>query len=64
MYVRIVKQPMGHVDGLGLHHYRVGRCYELPTHLAEYLVMEGYAILEMRKEERSRPSERRRDKKR
>ena len=39
---------MGMVQGVSLNYYRPGEVYELPPSLAEYLVMEDYAIVEMR----------------
>ena len=48
MRVRITRQPLGTVQGMSLKHYRPGEVYELPPSLAEYLVMEQFAILEMR----------------
>jgi hypothetical protein len=40
------------VQGMSLNYYRTGEVYELPPSLAEYLVMEKYAIVEMRDRER------------
>ena len=48
MKVRMTRQPVGIVQGLSLKYYRRGEVYELPASLAEYLVMENYAIFEMR----------------
>ena len=48
MRVRITRQPPPFVQGMSLKHYRSGEVYELPPPLAEYLVMEQFAILEMR----------------
>jgi hypothetical protein len=53
MKVRITRQPTGVVHGMSLKYYRLGEVYELPAPLAEYLVMEKYAMLEMR--DRDRP---------
>ena len=53
MRVRITRQPIGVVQGMSLLYYRPGEVYELPPSLAEYLVMEEYAIVEMR--DRHRP---------
>lgn len=50
MQVRMVKQPSGFMDGVSLKSYRVGRCYDLPATLAGYLVVEGFAVIEMRKD--------------
>ena len=61
--MRIVVQPRGFVDGVSLRHYMLGQVYEVSATLAEYLVAEGYAQLEMRSRQRSRrprPNERRR----
>ena len=48
MRVKITRQPTGMVQGMSLKYYRPGEVYELPPSLAEYLVMEKYAIIEMR----------------
>ncbi len=48
MKVRIVRRPQGVIQGVSLKYYRTGEVYDLPPPLAEYLVMEQYAILEMR----------------
>ena len=53
MRVRITRKPMGVVDGISLRHYEPGRAYEVTTLLAEYLVMQGYASVEMRQRDRS-----------
>jgi hypothetical protein len=61
--VRIVKQPTGTVDGIALKRYHVGQTYEVAPFLADYLVLQGFAISEMRHEKRSkrkRPTDRRR----
>ena len=52
MRVRITRQPFGAIQGLSLKHYRPGEVYELPPSLAEYLVVEKFAIFEMRVRER------------
>ena len=48
MRVRITRQPIGIVQGMSLNYYRPGEVYDLPSSLAEYLVMEKCAIVEMR----------------
>ena len=53
MKVKITRQPLGMVQGMSLNHYRSGEVYDLPPSLAEYLVIERYAIVEMR--DRDRP---------
>ena len=53
MRVRITRQPIGMVQGMSLNYYRPGEVYELPPSLAEYLVMEKYAIIEMRNREKA-----------
>jgi hypothetical protein len=61
--VRIIKQPTGVVDGLSLKHYHLGHTYAVPLSLGDYLVMQGYAVIEMRRQQRSRrhrPTDRRR----
>jgi hypothetical protein len=54
MKVRISRRPQGVVQGVSLQHYRPGEVYDLPPALAEYLVMEGFAILEMRDHDKPR----------
>lgn len=51
MRVRITRQPVGVIQGMSLKYYRPGEVYELPPLLAEYLVMEDFAIFEMRDRE-------------
>lgn len=63
MLVRMVRQPSGTVDHVSLHYYRPGRTYDLDPSLAEYLMLNGFAFLEMRRADRSRrfrPTDRRR----
>jgi hypothetical protein len=52
--VRITRKPRGRVNGIELNHFREGATYELDASLAEYLVVQGYADIEMRRGERSR----------
>ena len=62
MTIRIIRQPGGSIDGIALDQYRLGRRYDLPPSLAQYLVAQGFALLEMRRHVRSsrwRPTERR-----
>jgi hypothetical protein len=51
--VRIIRQPNGAVDGISLDQYHMGRHYDLPSSLAQYLVAQGFALLEMRRQVRS-----------
>jgi hypothetical protein len=53
MKVRITRAPAGSVDGMSLHYYHAGEAYEIPSGLAEYLIAEGYASVEMRRQTRS-----------
>ena len=53
MKVRIIRQPRGSVSGISLNNYRAGEVYDIPAILAEYLVMEEFALLEMRERDRS-----------
>ena len=58
----MLRQPGGCVNGVSLEYYHPGRTYDMPAALAEYLVLEGYALLEMRRDQRStrsRPKDRR-----
>jgi len=52
MRVKITRQPIGMVQGMSLNYYRPGEVYDLPPSLAEYLVMEKHAIVEMRDREK------------
>ena len=61
--VKILRHTTDSVDGISLAHYLPGRVYDLPPLIADYLVMQGFAIFEMRRRQRShraRPHERRR----
>ena len=52
MKVRIVQQPTGSHEGISLDLYGQGRVYDAPSSLATYLVVEGFAIVEMRSDDR------------
>jgi hypothetical protein len=63
MRVKMLRHAQGVVNGMSLKYYRPGEVYDLPPTLAEYLVMEDYAIFEMRDHDKpavSVPVERRR----
>jgi hypothetical protein len=47
--VHLTKQPFGMVSGVSLRHYRAGHVYDVSPELAEYLVIEGFGLLEMRR---------------
>jgi hypothetical protein len=53
MRVRILRELHGVVDGMSLHYYHAGCVYDLAPQLAEYLVAEGFARVEMRRSQRS-----------
>ena len=53
MRVRIIRQPTGVIDGVSLHFYHAGEAYDMTPELAEYLVAEGFASIEMRQRQRS-----------
>jgi hypothetical protein len=53
MKVRITRAMRGVVDGMSLHYYHAGEAYDVSPQLAEYLVAEGFASIEMRQRERS-----------
>ncbi len=59
MRVRITRQPLEWFRDV-VEYYRPGEVYELPPSLAEYLVMEEYAIVEMRDRNRHADADRRR----
>ena len=52
--VRVTRQPVGTVDGVALALYRPRQVYDVQASLAEYLIMQGFAIAEMRRAQRSR----------
>ena len=47
--VLIVKRPHGLLDGMALNRYIPGQVYNLSAAVADYLVVEGFAVPEMRK---------------
>ena len=51
MKVRILRQVLGHVNGVSLRHYRPNEIYEVPPSIANYLVAQGVALFEMRNRE-------------
>lgn len=53
MKVRITHEPRGVVDGMSLHYYHEGGVYDVSPRLAEYLVADGCAVIEMRERQRS-----------
>lgn len=64
MRVKIVRQPVGSVNGLNLNCYKPRLIYDLPSDLAMYLVTSGFARLEMRGSDKAEPPtgvERRKD---
>jgi hypothetical protein len=64
MKVKIVRQPVGSVNGLNLSLYKPRLTYDLPADLASYLVASGLARLEMRRSDKAVPPdgiERRKD---
>jgi hypothetical protein len=52
--VRVIRQPLGTIDGVPLGRYRPGQTYDLAPSLADYLVLQGCALIEMRRESRSK----------
>ncbi len=58
----MIREPRGRVDGMSLRYYHAGEAYDVSAVLAEYLVAEGFASIEMRQHQRSfrHRSERRR----
>ena len=62
MLVKILKQPSGRLDGMELKRYILGESYNVSPAVAEYLVLNQFAIVEVRGQQRSsrqRPHERR-----
>jgi hypothetical protein len=56
MRVRITRQPTGTVCSVSLDSLRLGQVYELSASIAEFLVLEQCAAIEMRRAPRSRRS--------
>ena len=48
MKVRILKRASGTIDGVALKKYTPGAVYDVAPTLADYLILEGLARLEMR----------------
>ena len=46
--VRIVRQPIGSLEEIPLRAFHLGEVYDIAPSVAEYLVAEGIAIVEMR----------------
>jgi hypothetical protein len=46
--IRIVQQPPRVLMGVTLSEFQVGRVYDVGTSLAQYLIVEGFAVAEMR----------------
>ena len=51
MKIRVVRQRLGAIDGVALGLYHEGQVYDVPAVLATYLVAEGVAVIEMRRDE-------------
>lgn len=52
--VRILKRPAGTLDGMSLKRYVPGEVYDVSASVADYLVLQGYAVTEMRGGSRKR----------
>jgi hypothetical protein len=52
--ILITRKPVGARSAISLDKYRVGRVYDVPPVVADYLVLENYAVVEMRSRERPR----------
>jgi len=57
--IRVTRQPVGNLNGINLRHYHPNRVYDLPSNLAEYLVIQGFGLLEMRTSQKDRRQYRR-----
>jgi hypothetical protein len=49
------RQPRGSIHGLNLAHYKPPNVYDVPASLGNYLVISGFARMEMRITENPRP---------
>ena len=43
-----MRQPKSGLEGPSIRAYQVGEVYDIPPSVAQYLVIEGFAIVEMR----------------
>lgn len=62
MLVRVIRQPFGFANGVSLRQFKPGQTYDVDPSVADYLVVEGFAVIEMRRGQRSkrlRPKNRR-----
>ena len=62
--VRVIGQPYGFADGVSLRRYKPGQTYEMDPVLAEYMVLQGLGLFDLRRSLRStrlRPNERRKN---
>jgi hypothetical protein len=50
--VRVIRQPTGSINSVALAKYRAGQTYDFAPLLADFLILEGYAISEMRQTDR------------
>jgi hypothetical protein len=57
--VLIIKRPVGVVDGVDLKRYAPGVVYDVSAVIADYLVLNGFAVTELRSDTRNHPHERR-----
>jgi hypothetical protein len=57
--VLIIKRPVGVVDGVNLSRYTPGMVYDVSAVIADYLVLNGFAVSELRSATRKHPHERR-----
>jgi hypothetical protein len=60
--VRVVRQTIGIINGVSLRRLKPGQTYDLDSSIAGYLVVQGFAVIEMRRGQRSRrvrPNDRR-----
>jgi hypothetical protein len=64
MRIRIVKKATGSVSGIDLDRYQPGQVYDVGAGIAEYLVAEGLAIVEMRDKDRPAPVAKKHDRRR
>lgn len=56
MKVRFTKEPgRRSIQGISLSCYHVGCTYDIPATLATYLILEGFAEVEMRRTDNRRP---------
>jgi hypothetical protein len=54
----MIRQATGSLNGISLSKYKPGQAYELEPSLADFLILEGFAMAEMRRAHRRKTDRR------